>query len=176
MGMEGHRPDASGNARLFIALWPDPAVRDAIAAWSERWRWNASAKRVGAGHLHLTLHFLGDVPREQLPALRRALALPFAPFTLVLERAVQWRGGTAVLEPARVPLRLRELHAALGDALRSVAIPVEARALRPHVTLARRAGPAEPPGSAAQLRWRVAGYALVESRPGAGYEVLQTYL
>jgi 2'-5' RNA ligase len=173
--MEGQHTDASRNARLFIALWPDPDVRDAIAAWSERWQWPAAAKRVRAENLHLTLHFLADVPREKLPELRPALALPFAPFTLVLERAALWRGGTAVLEPDRVPLRLHELHAALGDALQHLAIPVETRALRPHVTLARRAGSAQPPASVAQLRWRVKGYALARSRPGMGYEVLQAY-
>jgi 2'-5' RNA ligase len=173
--MEGHSTDASGNARLFVALWPEPAVRDAIVAWSERWRWNASAKRVRAEHLHLTLHFLGDVPRERLPELRRALDLPFAPFTIALERAALWASGTAVLEPVRTPLCLRQLHAALGEALQRLALPVETRAFRPHVTLARRAGPAKPPDSAAKSRWRVDGYALVESRPGKGYVVLQAY-
>ena len=35
-----------------------------------------AAKRVRAERLHLTLHFLGDVPRERLPALGEALSVP----------------------------------------------------------------------------------------------------
>ncbi len=173
--MVGQRSEGSSSARLFIALWPDPAVRSALAAWGERWQWNAGAKRVRAERLHLTLHFLGDVPRALLPAVKPALKIPFAPFSLSLGRAAVWRGGTAVLEPDRIPLRLRHLYDALGEALRSLALPTESRPYRPHLTLARGAGAALPPVQGPRLRWPVHGYALVESRPAAGYEVLQAY-
>jgi len=103
--------------------------------------------------------------------------LPFAPFSLLLGRPAVWPGQTAVLEPECVPPRLRRLHAALGQALRSLALPVEARGFRPHVTIARRAGSAVPPAAGPGLRWPVRGYALVESRrqPQGGYAVLQAY-
>lgn len=173
--MTGPTPEASRTARLFIALWPDPAVRVALAAWSEHWQWNAAARRVHAERMHLTLHFLGDVPRALLPALQPALRLPFAPFSLLLGRAAVWRGGIAVLEPERVPQRLHLLHRALGEALRGLALPVETRPYRPHLTLARRASLALPPAQGPQLRWPVRGYALVESLSTMGYEVLQAY-
>jgi 2'-5' RNA ligase len=173
--MAGTASEATQTARLFIGLWPDPAMRDALAAWGEQWQWNAGAKRVRAERLHLTLHFLGDVPRTLLPALKPALEVPVAPFSLSLGRAAVWRGGIAVLEPDRVPPRLRHLRDALGEALRGLALPTETRPYRPHLTLARRASPALPPAQGPQLRWPVRGYALVESRPTAGYEVLQAY-
>ncbi len=173
--MTGTTSGASSSARLFIALWPDPAVRDALAAWSEQWQWNARASRVRAERLHLTLHFLGDVPRALLPALKPVLRLPFAPFTLALGRGAVWRGGVAVLEPDPVPLRLHQLHDALGEALRGLALPIETRPYRPHLTLARRASAALSPGRGPRLRWPVHSYALVESRPTAGYEVIQAY-
>jgi len=175
--MPGASSEAGGKARLFVALWPGPELRDALGAWAATWPCDARAKRVAARHLHLTLHFLGDVPRERLPALRQALGLPFAPFTLALGRPTLWPGQTAVLEPERIPPRLRRLHAALGDALRSLTLPVEARGFRPHVTIARRAGSAVPPAAGPGLRWPVRGYALVESRrqPQGGYAVLQAY-
>jgi 2'-5' RNA ligase len=174
--MTGTALDATGSARLFIALWPDPALRDALAAWSEQWQWPAGARRVRAERLHLTLHFLGEVPRTVVPALKPVLRVPFAPFSLSLGRAALWRGGVAVLEPDRVPPRLRQLHDRLGEALRSLALPVETRPYRPHLTLARRASlAAPPPPKEPQLRWPVRGYALIESRSTGDYEVLQAY-
>jgi len=176
--MPGASPEGAGsNVRLFIALWPGAELRDALGAWCGTWPCDARAKRVTAGQLHLTLHFLGAVPRSRLPALRRALGVPFAPFSLSLGRPAMWPGQTAVLEPERVPPRLRRLHAALGEALRSLALPVEARGFRPHMTIARRAGTAAPPATGPGQRWPVRGYALVESSPQAqvAYTVLQTW-
>lgn len=170
-------PEACGSARLFIALWPGAELRDELAAWCGHWHWPAAAKPVAAHRLHLTLHFIGDVPRARLPALREALRLPFAPFTLALGRPALWPGGIAVLVPERLPPRLLQLHAALGAALQGQALPTEARAYRPHLTLARRAGAALPPACGPRLHWPVRGYVLVESRPQAqgGYQVLQAY-
>jgi len=175
--MSDSRPEARGNARLFIALWPGVELRDALDAWCTTWPFDAQAKRVRAAQLHLTLHFLGAVPRERLPALRQALGLPFAPFSLSLGRPAIWPGQTAVLEPERVPQRLRRLHGALGEALRRLALPVEARGFRPHLTIARHAGSAAPPATGPGLRWLVRGYALVESSLQAqvAYTVLQTW-
>jgi RNA 2',3'-cyclic 3'-phosphodiesterase len=175
--MSGAGPDAVGSARLFIALWPGPELRKALEAWCGSWHWNAQAKRVPAGQLHLTLHFLGDVPRERLPALRHALRLPFAPFSLSLGRTAVWPGQIAVLEPERVPPRLQRLQVALSEVLQSLDLPPNSRGFRPHLTIARRAGSALPPAAGPGLRWLVRGYALVESRPQGqgGYAVLQTY-
>ncbi len=175
--MEDTRADATASARVFIALWPDARVRDALAAWGEQWQWNATAKRVPAERLHLTLHFLGKVPRERLPELRSGLMLPFAPFTVSLGRPAVWRGGVAVLQLHRVPPRLRQLHAALGEALQRLGMPTDAGAFRPHVTLARRAASALPPAEAPPQRWPVRGYVLVESRPqpAGGYVPIQFY-
>ena len=175
--MPGASREAGGSARLFIALWPGPELRDALGTWCATWPCDARAKRVPARQLHMTLHFLGAVPRERLPALRQALGLPFAPFALSLGRPALWPGQTAVLEPERVPLRLQRLHGALGAALQDLALPIETRLFRPHLTIARRAGSASPPAAGPGLRWPVRGYALVESRPQAqgGYAVLQTW-
>jgi 2'-5' RNA ligase len=175
--MPGPGPEPAGSARLFIALWPGPELRDALGAWCGTWPCSARAKRVPAAQLHLTLHFLGNVARDRLPALRQGLRLPFAPFTLALGRPALWPGQTAVLEPERVPPRLQRLHAGLGAALQGLALPVELRGFRPHLTVARRAGSALPPAAGPGLRWPVRGYALVESRPPAqgGYAVLHTW-
>lgn len=56
-------------ARLFLALWPDPAVRHQLRAARDAWQWPRGATPVHADKLHLTLHFLGDVPGARLPEL-----------------------------------------------------------------------------------------------------------
>jgi RNA 2',3'-cyclic 3'-phosphodiesterase len=167
----------AGHARLFIALWPEPEVCQVLQAWSRQWLGVAAARPMPAQRLHLTLHFLGDVPRERLPGLQAALALPFRPFVLTFGRAALWPGGIAVLEPERLPAPLVRLHGAIGEALQRMALPTEARPFRPHVTLARHAGTAPPPATGPRIRWRVRGFALVASNPppDGGYRIVQSY-
>jgi 2'-5' RNA ligase len=162
--------------RLFIALWPDDATRDAIAAFQHSWDWPREASRTRPERLHVTLHFIGDVARERVPALAAALQVRFEPFELDFTAARVWPGGIAALEPAVVPQPLADLHARLGDALRGVGLSPETRPYRPHVTLARRArramGP-QPDG----IAWRVrVPHVLVQSLPGGhGYVALHQY-
>lgn len=166
-------------ARLFLALWPDPAVRRALARHRDDWQWQDEGSRrpatVRSDKLHLTLHFIGNVARERLPELRAGLAVPGAAFTLAFGRPALWPRGIAVLEPLALPPALPALHGALADALHRLALPTEARPFRPHVTLARHARAARPPATVAPFDWPIDHYALVESRGDGGYEVLQRY-
>jgi len=165
----------AASARLFVASWPDESVRAALREVCAAWRWPPNAAVVQAHRLHLTLHFIGDWPRERIPALRVALDLPFAGCELTLDTAALWRSGVAVLEASVVPEPLAALHRALGAALRSVGAPLDARRWRPHVTLARRAGTEAP--AIAPLVWPLRGFALVESRLAAPprYDVIANY-
>lgn len=156
----------SATCRLFIALWPDPAVRTQLSAWRDGWRWPRGASPVPDDKLHLTLHFLGEQPRERVPALLAACAQPFTPFSLRIERAATWHNGIAVLEPERVPPALLDLHARLAQALTGLGLPPEARAYRPHVTMARRAQGAAMPQAMPAIDWHVTRCTLVESRAG----------
>lgn len=142
--------------------------------------------------IHLTLHFLGSVPRQRLPALAEGLRVPFAPFDLALRRCERWPRGMLVALPDGLPPALAALHAALGVALQGLGLPVEQRAFRPHVTLARgyeaedtQQAPLPAP-LASPVHWHVSRYALVESHPvmapdaprkivGTRYQVLHSY-
>jgi 2'-5' RNA ligase len=166
--------NAPDTTRLFLALWPGPGVRNSLREWRDGWKWPKTASPVRTEQLHLTLHFLGNIPTSRVPELVEGLSVPFSPFDLRFGHPVLWPHSVAVLEPNAVPQRLLQLHASLGDALHRLDLPTEAREFRPHVTLARRAGSAEPPAHGRPLRWRVRGYVLVESRPG-GYRVIQRY-
>jgi len=169
--------DPSAPLRLFLALWPDAATRAGLAAWQHCWAWPPRAAPVKPERLHLTLHFLGDVPAVRLPALLAGLELPFEAFALPFGCAELWPGGIAVLRPHHTPPALLRLHAALGDALRRLDLPVESRPLRAHVTLARRAAGATRPDHGPELDWPVAtGFVLVRSLPGgAGYRLLRRF-
>ena len=162
------------NTRLFLALWPDPAIRHALREQRDAWTWPRGASPVHADKLHVTLHFLGEVPSERVPELRQGFAVPFTPFTLSIGLPKLWPHGIAVLEPHTEPPALLELHAKLSNALVALGLQPEARAYRPHVTLARRAGHAIVPPQSAPLTWQVDGYALVESN-GGNYTVLEQY-
>jgi 2'-5' RNA ligase len=166
----------NATTRLFLALWPDPAVRAALRDWRDAWSWPPSATPVPTDKLHLTLHFLGNLPSLMVPDLVRGLAVPFSPFELSFGEAKLWPHGIAVLEPANEPEPLLALHAALGQALLGLGLQPEERKFRPHVTMARRAAGALVPVQGRAIDWKVDGYALVESTPGqGGYTVCQRY-
>lgn len=165
------------NRRLFLALWPETDVRAALQHWRDGWKWPSNAWLARPESLHLTLHFLGNIPGLRLPELAAELQVPFNPFELALGQPQVWSNGVAVLAPDALPNALLDLHAALGAALQRSAVPVEARPYRPHVTLARRAQGASPPAGCETVRWPVRTYALMESQQGPmrGYRLLQTY-
>jgi 2'-5' RNA ligase len=170
-------PAVPESARLFLALWPDPAVREALRAWRDAWTWPRGASPVADAKLHMTLHFLGNQPRARLDALLDGFTVPFTPFQLRLDVAELWHNGIAVLSASNAPQPLFDLHANLAQVLPGLGLQPEARAYRPHVTMARRAAGAGIPPSGQVLDWQVDGYALVESRPGngGGYTVLREY-
>ena len=170
----------AGVARLFIALWPPPALAAALLAQGQAvcGAGPAAGRGEAASRLHLTLLFLGSVPRTRLVELQAALCLPFVPFDLSLGQCTRWPSGVVVVEPEVMPVPLQALHDALTQAASVLGLRCEARPFKPHVTLARRhTGPwPATPAPAARQRWRVRRYHLVESPPGppARYRWLQT--
>lgn len=177
----GHNPAMSAipvpAPRLFLALWPDDAVRTGLAQWRDRWHWPAGASPVRTEQLHLTLHFIGPVAADRLAELGAALALPCPDFALEFGQAELWPHGVAIVCPQSCPPVLQQLYLDLAVALRGLALPVEERPFRPHVTLGRRARGAAVPADGPRVRWDVTqGHALVQSLPGGqGYQVLQRF-
>jgi len=170
-------PRSRGEAsslRLFLALWPTPSVRAALCARRDAVAWPPGSSVVADERLHLTLHFIGNVPHALWPRLLPALWVPCPSIAIELGAAQSWPRGLVVLPALAVPEPLRTLHAALAAALTSLGLPVEARPFRPHLTLARRAAGARLPPVGEPLRWRASGYVLVNSEP-IGYRVLARY-
>ena len=160
--------DAGGPARLFFALVPSAAVRAAFGDLSRNIARRSRGRAVSSDHLHLTLAFLGDVPGTALPALHQVGAgLPRAGAVLVFDALGAWRAsGVAWVAPSVVPPPLMALHAALATALTTAGFALEARAFRPHVTLARRCVQVQPRARCEPLRWPVDRLCLVGSELG----------
>jgi 2'-5' RNA ligase len=170
--MSSDAPPSSA-ARLFVGLWPDEAVRSALHAHQQAWQWPRGAGLVRRDRLHVTLHFLGDVASDRIPALHQALrGVKACAFDQPFGQARRWHGGLAVLEMEPVPA-LMALHLAVGEALAALGHAPERRPYRPHLTLARRAEGAVPPPAPLVIPWRVRGFVLVESElaPPARYAV-----
>lgn len=166
----------TSSPRLFLALQPPAAVQAALAEHVAACRWPSGAAVYAPADWHLTLHFIGAVPRQQLPAWRAGLAVDFVPFSLRLGVPAAWPQGLAVLLPHSTPPALGALHAALGARLRGLGLYGDARPYQPHLTLARRAAQAQP-AAGPSCDWPVHSYALMESTgsPEARYRVLQHY-
>jgi RNA 2',3'-cyclic 3'-phosphodiesterase len=166
---------APSTARLFVGLWPDDAVRDAVSVHGGRWGWVPSARLVPRSKLHMTLHFLGAVPQERISDLITGLAVPFVPFAMQLDKTDVWPNEVAVLQPRVLPSALLGLHARLQQALAELQQPTAHERLLPHVTLARKAKGSRAPAEVQPVTWRIDGYALIESMPGSVYKPLVHY-
>ncbi|MDW5375859.1 RNA 2',3'-cyclic phosphodiesterase [Halomonas sp. HP20-15] len=162
--------------RLFFALWPEPALRERLAAIAARWRQTCGGRPIAAEKLHLTLAFVGDVAPARADALVAATgALTIAPGRWRLTRAGHFpRGGIAWLGSREASPALGGLHqrlAALGERHGGRPARVEPGFV-PHVTLLRNAQRPPPEWPLAQepsgLDWDYTTLALVHSTQSEG--------
>lgn len=134
--------------RLFVAIRLDRPRRQLLTRWRDRIRsagWDTFGKWVHPDDYHVTLFFLGACRPEQVPSLRRELAIvadQWTPFTLKLQGVgifgvprrprILWAGVDGNLSV------LNELHEDVVQALVPLGFQREDRPFRPHVTLARQ--------------------------------------
>ncbi len=125
--------------RCFVALWPDAAARERLAAVArEQQRRFPRARAMRAENLHLTLAFIGELDEARAARVAFALdALPFEPFEWTLDvvgafdRArVLWAAGPDCVPLAALAQRIR----ALLDELR---VRYDRKPFVAHVTLLR---------------------------------------
>jgi 2'-5' RNA ligase len=139
--------------RLFVAVDLPGQVREALARLQGGLRgYDLSGLRwVRPQGIHLTLKFLGETPAGRVAAITNALAGAIRGrrrFRLALgalgtfggqrRPRVLWLDITGDIE------RLRELQAAVEEALVEVGFPPEERDFSPHLTLARVPQPGRP--------------------------------
>jgi 2'-5' RNA ligase len=172
-------PAEAGTRRLFFALWPDDATRDALNRTGKWLHQHWDGRRMRADTLHLTLAFLGNLSAVQLDTLLQAIhGIPSDAFELNLDQAGYWPhnqiGWLGLKQPSG---QLQSLVQALRDQLRALDIPFDDRPHTPHITLLRKAQ-----GGAAveclPVNWTIDEFVLVASNPradGAHYDVLKNW-
>lgn len=172
-----------GVTRLFVAIVPPDAVKDAAAQFPRV----PGVKPVRRDQLHVTLRFVADFPEEGIEALVERLARIGAP-RLDLTVGPWGRFGHRVVWLDVTPV---EPVLALADAVDAAvraqpSVPRREQTFRPHLTVARlssfspvrarqllEAAPALEP-----MRWSVTEMVLVKSRlspQGATHTPLATF-
>lgn len=175
----------SENARVFFALWPDAPLRKAMSTVSRTLHAARGGRMTRPETMHLTLLFLGAVPRTQFPALiegAQSIAAPI--FETRFDYTACWRHNQiAFLGAHRPPESLLDLVKALESVATGLGLVFDQRAYTPHVTLIRHAQCAKPAADntlelESPLQWPARDFVLVESKPGPGgitYPVLARF-
>jgi 2'-5' RNA ligase len=146
-------PDEGERWRVFLAIEVPGAVREALTGPLTALEPLRDVVRINAiERIHLTLHFLGHLPRADVEEIQPALAPVVGRhqrFRLTAEGVgafpdirrprVLWAG----IAGADLP-KLIALQTEIGDALRTAGLTLEGR-FHPHLTLARVPRPLKAP-------------------------------
>jgi len=166
--------------RLFFALWPDDASRDALVHATRKAVKASGGRPVPVENLHATLLFVGPVPEEQVAAIEAAASpVTPAPFTLVFDAIDHWRKPQVLVAAAsQTPDEARSLASRLMTNVARTGITPDVKPFRAHVTVARKVVKPHAIGPMTPVRWSVDGFALVESTTlpeGSRYTVLRRW-
>ena len=172
--------------RLFVALRPPLVVRNLLGGLMEgvvHARWQTQDQ------IHITLRFIGEVDSRTAEDIGFALqSVRHPPFEIALDGIGTFdrKGRIGMLWAGLSPMdSLAALHHKIDHMMVRIGLPPEARAYRPHVTLARfgRDGGdvatfAAHHAGLTSAPFRVDSFGLFESRlgnTGARYELVSRY-
>ena len=167
-------------ARVFFAQWPSPAIQQQLHAIAKQFQPECKARVMRAETLHLTLQFIGNIKRADLPKLIAAadkVATP--PFTLKLEKIAFWKHNRIAYATLKnnAPI-LDALVSALKAQLVAEGVVYADTKFSPHVTLMRNVDHALRTQDFPAIEWQVDAFVLVESEitdKGAHYEILHQW-
>jgi len=157
--------------RLFFAALPDVATRTRIAGAADALQLCAEARRVPDANYHLTLAFVGEIPAASVPVLlkigdsQRGDAI-----TLRLDAYDYWPKPEVVVAAARaIPPALEQFWHRLHAELAAYQWALQAKRLRPHITLARKVAQAPVLPAISAFDWTFNEFALMRSEASAGH-------
>ena len=132
---DGTASGEKGMMRLFVALQPEPAFRDALAVMQDHLRAAGVAGRyLEPANLHLTLAFIGMWPEEitrLLPSVQKPFLITLSHPGIFREAGVLWAG----VEPSEA---LDDLALQVRNVLSEAGIPFDGKPFCPHITLVRK--------------------------------------
>jgi 2'-5' RNA ligase len=171
---------AADTARLFFALWPAPEVQRALGDVANRAQRECGGRAVRANNIHLTLVFLGDLPRDRAAVLETLASAVKGPrFAMSVDRLEYWRHNRILWAGMEAcPEPLQTLVAGMQDSLNGAGFRCDQRPYVPHITLLRNARRAPADIHCPTVAWPADGFALVESAPrerGRVYQVLRSW-
>ena len=166
--------------RIFFALWPDAVMRKQLGNAGNSIPVERPARRVPDYNLHLTLHFVGNVYRDQLVCMQQqARRVEAERFELDIDcQGHSSKPRAAWLGCSEIPGALQNLHHQLGQGLRDCDYQPELRRYHAHITVARKIKSIPEYRSFEPMRWRVDKFVLIESRStesGVEYRVIDSY-
>lgn len=152
--------------RVFFALWPQAAIQRNLHDVAKEYKTTCNARLMRADTLHMTLQFIGNIKRSQLPKLITAADKVSArpPFRLELNTLSFWqhnRIGYATL--AASESTLETLAATLQHELANEGFIADNAKFSPHVTLLRNVEHILTPQNFMPVTWQVNSFVLVES-------------
>lgn len=131
--------------RCFLALYADAAAREAMSSVITCLRaQNGGIRWERPGQVHITARFLGDVPRERVPDLERALRDRLASVP-AFDSAIDTIGAFPNLRRPRIiwlgcsrphPV-LHAVHDACEEACAELGLARDDKAFTPHFTVGR---------------------------------------
>ncbi len=166
--------------RLFYAIFPPPKVQEALGEAQAKVRGFKGWKLSPPHQLHITLLFLGPQPEERLPEFRRigrevAATVPDFEVELAGTGYFPATGSPRVWFVKATGAGLEPLAKGLQQALPDI----KPAAFHPHLTLARKKGPAPRIGPLVMnLQFQAKAVCLVESRlerSGSQYRVIEQF-
>lgn len=167
--------------RLFFAVKPDPHTLDRLTENAWHLGEGSHGRAVPRSNLHMTLLFLGEQPREQLPTIIEAAGrirthgfdVTCDKLRYMPEQHLIWTGVSAP-DPA-----LGRLRDGLVQELDRAAVEFDRKRFKPHVTLVRRALEAPNMMEFTPCRWSVDRFCLLvsnSSTTGPRYHVLREWI
>lgn len=171
------RNEHPSRVKVFFALWPNDAEREALSAWQPALKKLCGGRVMRKQTLHTTLVFIGHIDADRLEALLLAAQEVVAQgFELCFDSARYWgHNHIAYAAPGHVPEQLLALVDRLERSLRRHRFVFDHREYKPHVTLLRNAHwTDEPLPGLPPVRWQAGDFALVQSLPEE-YRVLARF-
>ncbi len=167
--------------RVFFALWPNRLIQQQWPTLPQQLPPQCQVRVMRAETLHMTLQFIGNIPRTLLPKIIAAADKVAAqPFAMQLAKTAYWKHNRIAYATlaSNTPL-LDDLVSSLKTALNEQGVTYADQKFSPHVTLLRNAEHKPQIQDFPPITWQVDSFVLVESvmtDQGAQYKTLREWI